>query len=486
MDSSQYKLLCKACDEAINKDKNFYRVSIPKLHVMKEHPVLLKQYQTLFENVFGNASVQLKKSSEKSGLFQKILNILSFNSSQKLDLPYCKNFDTIIISHLVNADHLNNNDFYFYDIPSYLNHKINPLVVLINHTNKDSEVLSKKLDNSKVFKVILPKKLNFSGEAKIILGLIKELILIRISSYREKGLLRQVLKFSSKPSGFSGALFALRLGKQVNTILNSFKPKAVITTYEGHSWERVIYGVVYQYDPDLLRIGYQHSVITKMAHSIARPLGKKYDPDLILCSGTITHALLQKALEKSHTELLVLGSSKSLSQLKVKNRKKDKICLVIPEGVVEECDMLFNFSIMCANVLPDINFIWRLHPVISFEKVLAYMSIKAEDLPNNIIISNLSLSEDISRSSFALYRGTTAIIEAIYGNLIPIYLSDDSDLTIDFLHSVGKDRKIVSSVKEFKGVIEDDTPWDSNNIINYCENYFMAFDYSIFQKIINR
>ena len=72
--------------------------------------------------------------------------------------------------------------------------------------------------------------------SKIIIGLIKEIFLLRIWSYREKGLLKQVLKFSSKPSGFSGALFALRLGAQVKTILNSCQPKAVITTYEGHSW----------------------------------------------------------------------------------------------------------------------------------------------------------------------------------------------------------------------------------------------------------
>jgi hypothetical protein len=52
-----------------------------------------------------------------------------------------KDVDVVIVSHLVNTDHLNcNEDFYFADIPKYLvDNKINPLVILINHTDEKTE-----------------------------------------------------------------------------------------------------------------------------------------------------------------------------------------------------------------------------------------------------------------------------------------------------------------------------------------------------------
>jgi hypothetical protein len=183
---------------------------------------------------------------------------------------------------------------------------------------------------------------------------------------------------------------------------------------------------------------------------------------------------------------LVLGSKKSLKKLDSYSDKQSKICLVLPEGIIEECDTLFSFSIKCANALPRIDFIWRLHPVMSFNKVLEHMSINMENLPKNIIISSSSLSEDIVKSSFALYRGTTAIIEAVYGGLTPIYLSDESGMTIDLLHEMDEGRKIVRNIEDFTMVVDDVIPNNNDKLTHYCKRYFMPFDYSILLKELRR
>jgi hypothetical protein len=299
-------------------------------------------------------------------------------------------------------------------------------------------------------------------------------------------LIKQLLQRSSSVKGLGGALSALRIGRQVEEVLSLCNPKAIMTTYEGHSWERVVYGITNQHNDNILRIGYQHSVITKNAHSIVRPLGKKYDPDLIFTSGEITNNFFKKSLKKSYSKLLVLGSKKSLEKLDLHGDKQSKTCLVLPEGIIEECDTLFSFSIKSANALPHIDFIWRLHPVMSFNEVLEHMSINMEDLPKNIIISSSSLSEDIVKSSFALYRGTTAIIEAVYGGLTPIYLSDESGMTIDLLHEMDEGREIVRNIEDFTMVVDDVTPHNNDKLTHYCKRYFMPFDYSILLKELRR
>ena len=117
-----------------------------------------------------------------------------------------------------------------------------------------------------------------------------------------------------------------------------------------------------------------------------------------------------------------------------------------------------------------------------FNEVLRYMSINKDDLPKNVILSNASLTKDIEKSSYALYRGTTAVIEAIYGNLMPIYLSDNSGMTIDLLHEAGNERKIANNTQDFIKIVNNDTPYSNGKLIDYCKRYFMPLDYSVLIK----
>jgi len=481
----QYKLLCDACDKVINKDKNLYRVSIPWLHVLREHPASLKQYECLFNND-GNNDVLYSNNSLLVN--RKPLDIFPLEDYQLNNSDNLKDVDVIIVSHLVNSEHLDSiEDFYFGDIPQYLiNNKINPLVVLINHTNESAKNLSKRIVNSDFFRIILPKNLSFIEEISNVFGLIIEILKIRLSSFKEKGLLRRTMRRASSSKGLGGTLSSLRINRQIEQILKIYNPKVIMTTYEGHSWERVTYGAAKKHNKNILRIGYQHSVITKNAHSIFRPLGKKYDPDLIFTSGVITNNFFQKSLKKMHSRLSILGSNKSAVNIELEEKKEQQTCLVLPEGIIEECYTLFSFSIKCANSLPHINFIWRLHPVISFEEVLRHMKINLEDLPKNIILSSSPLTKDIVKSNFALYRGTTAIIEAIYGGLVPIYLADDSGMTIDLLFEIDVGKGVVRNVKDFSRIIKDNSFFDNDKLVKYCESYFTKIEYSTLLNELKR
>ena len=179
----------------------------------------------------------------------------------------------------------------------------------------------------------------------------------------------------------------------------------------------------------------------------------------------------------------LLGSSKSYDTDEVKNGEPVlKTCLVIPEGLPCECNLLFNFSIDCAIENPEITFIFRLHPVISFES-LVKINPKISSLPANVVLSKKTFHEDVCDSQFAIYRGSTAIIEAALRDVRPIYLDCNESMTIDPLYELNGEVKKVKTSEEFKEVIcyyqqqdEEQALKQKDAVRNYCKNIFTSID----------
>ena len=73
---------------------------------------------------------------------------------------------------------------------------------------------------------------------------------------------------------------------------------------------------------------------------------------------------------------------------------------------------MFEFSINCAKLNQDVQFIWRVHPSISMDNIIKNNK-KLENLPENITLSSNSFKEDIALSTYVLYRGSTVAISAI-------------------------------------------------------------------------
>ena len=128
--------------------------------------------------------------------------------------------------------------------------------------------------------------------------------------------------------------------------------------------------------------------------------------------------------------------------------------MVLPEGILGECFKLFMFSINCAKLMPDVNFVWRLHPSLNFNYVMKKMNFSIE-LPKNISLSkNILIEKDIKLSDLALYRGSTAAISALSFGIYPIYLGGKDEMEIDPLYgSKFKNLKIYTP-KQFKILVD--------------------------------
>jgi hypothetical protein len=227
---------------------------------------------------------------------------------------------------------------------------------------------------------------------------------------------------------------SLRIAKLVGEVVSHCRAQTIVTTYEGHSWERLVYAAARKSNPEISCIGYLHAALFRLQHAAKRSLGSQFDPDKIYCAGSVGLGQLQRNGYLQKDRLGILGSNRSVSNLTCNGIAT---CLVLPEGIAEECELLFEFSFSCAQAHPQIHFIWRLHPILTFDKLVRRIKV-LKHLPSNIEISTKSFEEDISRSCWALYRGSTAAIIAGAQGVVPIYVERSGEPTIDPLFEISE------------------------------------------------
>ena len=176
-----------------------------------------------------------------------------------------------------------------------------------------------------------------------------------------------------------------------------------------------------------------------------------------------------------------LGSNRSFKRLPAREWSTGVFekcpCLVLPEGIVSECNLLFGFSLECARAMPSMVFIWRLHPNMNFD-VLTKQNAMFRDLPPNIILSTDTLAVDIARSCWALYRASTAIVQAAVSGLRPVYLHRAGELPIDTLYEIAELHDQVVTPSDFKRLVEQagETVVKIEKLQDYCEKIFTPMD----------
>ena len=148
---------------------------------------------------------------------------------------------------------------------------------------------------------------------------------------------------------------------------------------------------------------------------------------------------MEKLNNFKSTKIIVVGSDRfnnfeKVDEINYKKVSKKTYCLVLPEGFLSECLHLFQFSISYALKHPDIHFIFRLHPEMTFNELRNNSNI-FKNMPKNIIMSKNDLQHDIKKSQFALYRGSTSIYFAVIKGLKPIYYELKNELNRPIIYN---------------------------------------------------
>ena len=466
-----------------------WTIGITWLHVIREHPICLERYKYLFtETKHLTAASSLSKSlkaafSKTLFVFRSILKKSKFVKAQ-LPTSYNGKIDVLFVSHLLNQSQIGKTkDFYFSDIAERLQaNGIRTAIALIDHItySKTNEYSWPEYSS---FRFILPFQGGFFNEVAMVFSAAKEgfRLILKSKNCSDK-LLKKIFYTAGLESLKCESIFNVRIGRQIQGLVFKYKPSAVVITYEGHSWERAVFGELSNLNFPVLKIAYQHATIFQLQHAACRPLHPRYNPDVILTSGQRGYEKLNALSDlKNSSRLAIMGSDRCLESLEVKPfSEMDNACIIMPEGEVNECMILFKFSLKCALQLPEIKFIWRLHPAITFE-MLAAKGLEISQLPGNIFCSSETIEADLSRSKWVLYRGSGASIQATVRGLKPIYLSISEELCIDPIYELSYWKEIVSSSKEFVNLIKKDQ-YDNNSkvlrekAIAFCVTYYDKLD----------
>lgn len=150
-------------------------------------------------------------------------------------------------------------------------------------------------------------------------------------------------------------------------------------------------------------------------------------------------------------KILLFGTNRT-SEKSILFKEKRNTFLFLPEGDLIECFPFVDLLFELAKLLPTYHFIIRFHPITDI------MRIKKEraqliNLPKNITISGTSFDNDLKRSDFTVYRGSTTIIKAIENGLIPIYYNKKGGQNIDPLFLLNKHKKSIKEAKDIHEVV---------------------------------
>ena len=443
LSESQYLKLCSACDAVLQApDAGEECIAIPWLHVIREHPVFLEQYEALFTESRLNGPSPRDFYRFVIGRLITMLAAAVATVRNAFRSASARSLDVLFVSHLLNADSAgDDNDFYFADWPAELKRQgYSTAIALINHTTADPRTLNSWSDAA-VPRTILAPTLTPLGELRLAARVGKESLRLRRLAARTHDIFsRRVLMRASAEALSPITSSVLRIAEQVRRLIAQGSPRALVITYEGHSWERILFATAKAVTPDIRAIAYQHALLFRHQHAALRPLNTPYDPSVVLTAGDLARDRFSRAFASRGIPVATAGSRRGdVLHAPLLPRPDKSVCLVVPEGIISECNLLFAFSLECARQAPHVRFVWRLHPIVGFEALVAANPALAHR-PANVVLSSAPLEDDIAASEWVLYRGSTTVVSAAAAHVRPIYLRIPGEMTIDPLY--GADRGV--------------------------------------------
>ncbi len=131
--------------------------------------------------------------------------------------------------------------------------------------------------------------------------------------------------------------------------------------------------------------------------------------------------------------------------------------------------------------MPHLVFVLRFHPVFNYQALLK-LAPQFSRLPSNVEISvGQSLVSDSSSATWAIYRGSTAIIEAIEQGAVPVYLARNLEMTIDPLFALEDGRQIIKTTDDLIQITNSgtDNSRGSQRAVAYCKELLSPLNIEI-------
>jgi hypothetical protein len=487
MTEADYFALTAACDRLLlAPNATPERIAIPLLHVLSEHPNNYWQYEAIFEKrPFKAMARRARYAAGSARTVARSLLQPGIRPDQALE-GRMKCVDVLFVSHLVapgkfDAD---STDFYYGDLASQLAARgFSSLTVLLNHTLEPLQGPAQAVsEKRRVGRFVLPFWSTYPEEAELVRRARAAASALHGDAYRASNPLEREVALQARRYAVTGtAITALRLHNTVRRLCARYKPRAVFVTWEGHSWERLVFHGARAANPAVRCIGYQHTILFPRSHALKRSLGAVYDPDVVITLGDVNRGVLAACEGFRGVPVLTYGSHRRASAPRQREPDASRRCVVIPEGLELECLTLFNFAIGAAGHLPELEFVLRTHPVLPYAE-LARKHPRLRSLPPNVHVSSeRDINADFARCDWALYRGTSASVHAVLAGVRPVYVDRPDTLRIDPLFALQGWRRHIADVDGLRELITSDRGTQSNERYAeweparmFCESYVVA------------
>lgn len=447
MNEADFDGLCRECDTLLAEYEAspIARTSIPWLHVLNEHPSNISKYIAVGCSFFF-ASLEFFARV----ILQRLpFGLLGLRASWYATRPVPPQVDVLFVSHLLSQNHAASlGDFYFGNLPESVECLgLKTVVLLKDHSGMSVRDSVSSINKSQAPRVVFERGIGPQGEVKIALQQFKQALKLR---FGRKSLVAASTRSMAAVHALSSATAeTLRFYYQIYHFVKATGAATIVVTYEGHAWERIAFAAARLANPSVRCIGYHHAIFFPRQHAICRSLGSLFDPDLVAFAGEVSRDLFA-ARSTISAKLEVVGTHRTdahVGDLAVKLARSENQCLVVPDGVRSECLLLLSFAIECAKKLPNVNFVVRMHPLMSFQAVQSALAVPL--LPPNLMVSTCAIEEDFDRCRWVLYRGSGAGVRAATVGLRPFYLMPSHDsLPIDPLRALSRWRVIVSTPED--------------------------------------
>lgn len=474
LDNEQYLQLCTICDSILNRKKRLHRISIPWLNILKWHPSLLQDYAVYFNKKSIGFHLTLIFKKFLTYLLGWIVNLYCSCFSKYKIFHYLSKpnieYDVLLVSHFLGQESLSvDQDHYFGTLHQDLKlNGIKVLRVLINQTNISdvSELMGQREISDSL---ILPKTKNLLSQFSLLLKFINEfLLLLRDSIFLSGDRVERLITLRSAVEALSGrSREAMVIAHSIYHTIVRHKIPTVLFTFEGHSWERALVNIVKENTNKVKLIGYQFVGVTEAYHSIKRSFGCKYNPDLIMCTGALAIERLKERGFYDDVHFDILGTFRLPSLTNThehfdnKKNLKKSICLVLPEGIDDQVSDLVGFAKKIAIKMPMIEFIIRLHPITLPKNLDKNGCLR--NLPSNIRLSNKDLNSDALSAKWAIYKGSTSILNCFALGVAPLYINEEHTISLDVLLQDDSSPYLIRNQNDLFVVISN---WKYDDIFN--------------------
>jgi len=398
---------------------------------------------------------------------------------RELDRVKAAQFAVIAKTWCFGPERKSDDDFYYGDLQLRLaSNDVSMLLLCGDANNSDWKIFAKShFSISGSFRV--PELVLAPMHAPLALAVSQIVTALRLRghAYRSRDPLARRAARQASIDVLSPAVTQAGLIHDITRIaVRTWRPRAFLTLYEGHGWEKSAWWAAKQENRECRTVGYQHTVLFSTQLSMLQPFVDIRDrsvPDIVLALGNHTAALIDSEHRKYGVKTVRFGTFRR--NVPVAPRVADperRTVLVIPEGIVSEMEFLFTFAAQCAKIMPSYTFVLRAHPKWAPSK--AVRNITDSLLGGNVTWSTGSIENDFLRSAVMLYRGSSTVLQGVLQGLLPVYVTIPGGTISDPISGLTTWRQVCSSPENFSDTVKR---FESQHPDLRNEDWLMALNY---------